>query len=68
MQVSMSLDITVAYDGALTSAARLDKALSPNGTDLTESFKNYCNQENLPLDTKENIEQAAIKYAKENKL
>ncbi|MCI0557815.1 MAG: hypothetical protein MN733_04915 [Nitrososphaera sp.] len=64
-QVVISVDVTVGND--IQAEATFHSVRDGQGSDITDKFRKYCNENNLPLNTQADIEKAATDFAEANK-
>ncbi len=61
--VALTVDLTVDIPNAKVSAT-VQKITDSMGQDRTEDFRKFCSDQNLPLSSQSDIEQAVVEFAK----
>lgn len=64
-QVVISVDVTIGNNS--NAKVKLHSVRDGQGTDITDIFNKYCKDNNLPLNTQADIENAATDFAEANK-
>lgn len=61
-EIALNVETTISTDGK--REATIHSVLVPHVNNVTEIFLKYCKDNNLPLTTQDDIENAALEYAK----
>ena len=64
-QVVISVDVTIGND--IKAKVAFHSVRDGQGTDITDIFRKYCKDNNLPLNTQADIEKAATDFSEANK-
>ena len=64
-QVVISVDVTIGND--IKAKVTFHGVRDGQGTEITDKFRKYCKDNNLPLNTQADIERAATDFAEANK-
>lgn len=61
------INVDVEIEDDIQAKVTINGVKDSQGTDITDTFRNYCEENKLPLDTQDQIEKAAVDFANANK-